>query len=76
MKKEIVKVQISINGNRKEKRVLTYNHDRSIEYECPLSEEVAGVMNNEWKKYFYFTRKYHGKGFVIALDDEAPEQDW
>ena len=69
-KKKIVKVQVSINGNRK--TVLVYDEDKTFVDEFPATKEIIKAVGREMKKFFY----YHiDSGFVI-LDGEAPWQNW
>jgi len=77
MKKQIVKVQISIfafeKGKNGKRQVLVYNKDRSIFWEGDCTEEILKATDGCPKKFFYATAK---KGGWIELFEEAPTQKW
>ena len=68
----IVKVQISVAGNRG-KRVLIYNKHQSVRWQDAASKEVLALMDGEPKKFFEASINSAGK---IILDAEADWQDW
>lgn len=72
MSRFIVKVQVPLAYSH-DAEVLVYNEDRSIQQQFPYSEDLAEIMGEEPKKYFY---AHTGLDGYLHLDEEAPAQDW
>jgi hypothetical protein len=65
----IVKVQLSAYPAG---RVLIYNKDRSLRYECNTPPDLEADMGDEMKAFRYA----HMEGTILHLDEDAPWQDW
>lgn len=73
MKKEIVKVQISLyNSDSIWPTCLVYNKDGSFSWEGEATEDLFLKMGSEYKKFFY--ARILGKDFELL--EEAPWQTW
>jgi len=68
----IVKVQLSIGGNRG-RRILAYDKKRKFEYEGPADEELVRLLGGKAKQ-FYWAYVDHQK--QIQLQGVAPWQEW
>lgn len=74
----IVKVQLSLFTGHPHRRMIVYNEDQSVHWEGDATQEVVDVMGHEGdirdiKKFFHAHIDEDGK---VALDGEAPWQDW
>lgn len=72
MGREIFKVQVPLESNDPNPPALAYNRTRSIQSFIPMSEELRIVMDGAPKKFFYAEKV----GGTLAIDGEAPAQDW
>lgn len=70
---KIVKVQLSVFSGEKYRQVMMYDKDHSFVYQDNASQEIVDVMNDEFKKYFYYEIDENNQ---IVIREEAPWQDW
>lgn len=70
----IVKVQRSITTSEAVPQVLVYNEDRSLQYQGPLTMEVAEWFEEDEYK-FYADAEIDELG-RFALNYRVEEQDW
>lgn len=68
----IVKVQLSIITSEKNRRVLIYNEDRTIEYETDASKEIVDLMRGDLKAFFHASMVET----EISLNQRAEWQEW
>jgi len=70
----IVKVQRSLTTTAKEPRLLIYNYDRSIRYECPESEarDVRAALGDDLKGHF----KAKLRGTIVEIGKRVPDRNW
>ncbi len=71
--RRIVKVQISISGNRPERRALVYDKSRQWTFEGPADAALLTQMDGGVKAFFYATIDESG---VVNLEAGAPWQIW
>lgn len=76
MKKDIVKVQVSLASSDGVRSVLIYNKDSSCMAEFPISEDgVEQLGMKEEPKKFFWAKIPEKRGFIKLLE-EAPYQSW
>lgn len=69
----IVKVQVSLATSHRQKRVLIYNEDRSVQWEGALTEEIAMITLGRPKSYFEAILHKDGK---LEFMEKVEDQDW
>lgn len=74
----IVKVQLSLEsnlpGHTPGSRMMVYNRTRSVAFETDADVEVVEKMKGRPKAFFHATQPTNGG--KLAIQDEAPWQDW
>jgi hypothetical protein len=68
----IVKIQVSITTTADERQMLVYNKDKSIHFQCPVTEDVLLILAGRPKMYCF----YSIVSDEIQISGEAPLQDW
>ncbi len=73
MKKEIIKVQISLHTSEDYPQILAYNESQSIMWQGDVTKAVKKVMGKSHKKFFY---GWLDDKKQLVIDDPAPWQEW
>jgi hypothetical protein len=73
MKKEIIKLQVSIYTTESKSQVLIYNKDRSIFYQEDITPEIEDLMDGDKKAYF---EAHIDETNKLVLDKQIDEQNW